>query len=69
MRGRFVLYIDQYGTHYPARNVKELKARPHYLPGKVSRMYIDKKNGKTMHVGYVIGKYWLTAYVPYETAS
>lgn len=64
MRGKFMLYVDQYGDRVAACTVREL--RDQVGTGKVSRMYRDKKDGKTCHVGYVVGHRWFTAYVPYE---
>jgi hypothetical protein len=63
MRGKLTLYIDQYGQRYYAYTLKELKQK-HYIPGKISKMYVNGKDGKTYHIGYVIGQYWLTAYIP-----
>jgi hypothetical protein len=57
------LYIDQYGSRFHAPTLKALRAQ---VPGRVGRMYVDKKDGGTVHCGYVIGKHWLTAYAPVE---
>lgn len=57
------LYIDQYGNKFWARTLKELRAQ---IPGRCSKMYVDKKDGSTVHTGYVIGQHWLTAFVPWE---
>jgi hypothetical protein len=65
MNGILMLYISQYGDKFYARTVKSLK-EDNCLPGKISKMYIDKKDGTTKHIGYVIGGLWLTAYTPYE---
>lgn len=59
------LFIDQYGNHFTAKTVKELKSK-HGIPGKVSKMYIDKADGTTVQTGYVIGSHWLTEYAPVE---
>lgn len=59
------LYVDQYGTKYYSKTLRGLK-EGYYLPGKVSKMYREKDDGGIVHVGYVIGQLWLTAYVPYE---
>jgi hypothetical protein len=63
MNGKTTLYVDQYGSKYWCRYVYELKTL-HYLTGKVSKMYVDGNDGKTYHVGYVVGSNWLTAYAP-----
>lgn len=57
-----MLYIDQYGCKFYAKTIKEL--RQEVGGGRVSKMYIDGKDGKTYHVGYVIGGHWLNAYEP-----
>ncbi len=57
------LYLDQYGHRYFASSLKELKAQ---VPGRVQKMYADKKDGTTVHVGYVIGDHWLNAFIPLE---
>ncbi len=60
------LWIDQYGTRYWARTVKELRAQ--LGGGKVSKMYMDMHygplKGKTVHSGYVIGDHWLNRFAP-----
>jgi hypothetical protein len=59
-----VLYIDQYGSPFWARTIKELR---HAVGGgRVSEMYVDKMDGRTVHCGYVVGEHWLSAYVPLE---
>lgn len=55
------LYVDQYGNRFYAGTLKELKEQ---VTGRVSIMYVDTKDGKTMRTGYVIGQHWLTEYVP-----
>ena len=62
-----LMYLDQYGQKYYASTRKELveKVAPYSKP-KVSIMYCDKKDGKTVRCGYVIGHHWLTAYKPLE---
>ena len=56
------LYVDQYGNKFYASTVKELCEQ--IGRSKAQRMYCDDKNGKTHHVGYVIGPHWLTEYAP-----
>lgn len=57
------LFVDQYGHMLVARTVRELKA---LAGGHCSRMYIDTADGKTLAVGYVVGKRWFREYVPVE---
>jgi hypothetical protein len=61
------LWIDQYGKPVWARTIAELRERAG--GGKVSKMYNDKKDGRTMHTGYVIGHRWFTRYAPVEVAA
>lgn len=56
------LYIDQYGQCFFADTVKELREQIGMGSSRVSKMYNDI-DGKTYHVGYVIGRHWLTKYV------
>lgn len=65
MRGKLMLYMDQYNRHIAATSVKEL--RQSAGGGRVARMYRDGKDGKSYHVGYVVGPYWFTAFVPMRT--
>jgi len=53
------LFIDQYGDREWATTLKELKGK---CPGRVSKMYFDRKDGTARHAGYVIGPRWFTAY-------
>jgi len=64
MNRKLLLYISQYGDPYWARTVKELRQK--IGGGKISKMYVHKKDGRTVHCGYVIGRFWLTAYEPVE---
>lgn len=57
------LYVDQYGNRFYAKTLKALREQ---LPGRVSKMYCDKKDGSIVCTGYVIGQHWLTCYVPFE---
>ena len=54
--------IDQYGQTYhslthPRKELCEKLGRKH-----VEKMYVDKKDGSTKHVGYIINRLWLTLY-------
>ena len=53
------LFVSQYGMKVVASSLKELRAKSE--GGKVSKMYQDKKDGRTMWTGYVIGSHWFTA--------
>lgn len=62
MRGKPTLYIDQWGTKYWATTVKDLRAKLGMGGSRVYKIYVDGKDGRTLHTGYVIGEHWLTAY-------
>lgn len=62
MKGKNTLYIDQYGNKFWARTVKELRAQIGMGGSRVSKMYVDLKQGGSRHVGYVVGAHWCTAY-------
>jgi hypothetical protein len=52
--------IDQYGNHYILNKYprKELLAK---LSCKhAGKMYCDKKDGSTVHTGYIINGLWIT---------
>lgn len=66
MNGVLLLYIDQWGNHYWARTVKELRKQIGNGGSTVKKQYVDKKDGTIVHNGYVIGSHWLTAYIPFE---
>ena len=59
----FTMAIDQYGQHYdnlgkyPRKALLKRLCRQH-----ADKMYIDKVNGNTKHIGYIIGGLWLTLY-------
>lgn len=59
MRGKRTLFLDQNGSSFVASTTKEL--REMCGGGRVHKMYVDR-GGKSLHVGYVVGKRWLTAY-------
>lgn len=55
--------IDQHGRHYDDLGLfprKELLNRLGYR--KADKMYVDTKDGRSKHVGYVIGGNWITLY-------
>ena len=55
--------IDQYNETYhelgkhPRKALLERLYRQH-----ASKMYVDKKDGTIVHIGYIIGGLWLTLY-------
>lgn len=64
MNGKEMLYVDQYGNKFFASTVKELRSKIGMGGSSVRKMYRDKKDGTTIHCGYVIGSHWLTMYAP-----
>lgn len=64
MNGKRMLYMDQFGNHFFARSVNELRSQIGMGGSRVSKMYRDTKDGLTVHVGYVIGAHWLEMFAP-----
>ena len=58
------LFIAQDGRRIWASTRKELAQLAGY--SKVSIMYRDKKDGRVVRVGYVVGPLWFTEYAPVE---
>ena len=64
MNGKRMLYVDQFGNHFFASSVKELRSQIGMGGSRVSKMYRDRKDGSPVHVGYVIGVHWLEMFAP-----
>ena len=62
LHGKCTLFIDQYGNRWEARTVLELRDK--IGGGAVSKMYVNDRSGNCYHIGYVIGHYLCTAYMP-----
>lgn len=60
------LWLDQYGNRFYADTLKALRAQIGRGGSRVSLMYVDKKDGPPVRVGYVIGGHWLRQYAPVE---
>jgi hypothetical protein len=58
------LFIDQHGHPIWARTVKELRAK--VGGGRVNKMYANKKDGRTVQCGYVVGRRWFHRFAPVE---
>lgn len=69
MQNKPTLYLDQYGNRFWAKTIKELRNQIGMGGSRVSKMYRDKKDGRIVHVGYVVGSHWLTAYQPVERTA
>lgn len=62
-----MLARDQYGTmiSLPGRHPrKELMER--FDTKKATKIYQDKKDGSTVHVGYIVRGHWFTLYTRWE---
>ncbi len=66
MNNKLMLYVDQYGEQWTAKTVKELRSQIGGGGSRVSKMYTDKTDGSSRHIGYVIGQHWCRAFVPFE---
>ena len=55
--------IDQYGQSYHGLEKFPRKALTERLYSKhAEKMYCDKKDGSTVHTGYIISGLWITLY-------
>lgn len=66
MKRKLLLYMDQFGNHFYARSVKELRQQIGRGGSRISRLYQDRKDGSVVHTGYVIGGHWLMMFEPVE---
>jgi hypothetical protein len=68
MKGKPILYIDQYGQRLWAKTVSELREKAG--GGRVFKIYVDKiageHAGQSVHCGYGVGARWFNAYAPVE---
>ncbi len=60
------LGIDQWGNHFKLEKHprKELMEQLGY--SSCSKMYVDTKDERVKHVGYVIGNHWINVYRVFE---
>ena len=63
MKQKPTLWIDQHGYRIHATSRKELREKVGNGGCNVSKMYISEE-GKTYHIGYVIGEHWFRGYIP-----
>jgi hypothetical protein len=54
------LFVDQYGKKVVAASAKALCEAVGYR--KASKQYADKRDGRVVWNGYVVGPYWFTAF-------
>ena len=56
MNGTLMLYLDQYGNHFYARTVRELREKVGSSGSRIAKMYVENgADGEPRHVGYVTG--------------
>jgi hypothetical protein len=61
------LFLDQFGEPIWARTVKELREK--VGGGRVSTMYVDKKDSSVVRCGYVIGRRWFSRFAAVEVPA
>ena len=67
MNGTLMLYLDQYGNHFYARTVRELREKVGSSGSRIAKMYVENgSDGEPRHVGYVIAGHWLRMFAPIE---
>lgn len=55
--------IDQYGTTYQIGNNPPRKWLLNFFGAtKADKMFVEKKDGTTKHIGYVIQKLWISVF-------
>jgi len=67
-----VIGRDQYGSEYGPLDPHPRKALlRELLATRAEKMYVDKKDGSSVHIGYVIRGRWITLYKlePWEKRS
>jgi hypothetical protein len=54
--------VDQYGTtlHGLRHPRKDIMNRMSYKSAQ--KMYVDTTDGRTLHIGYIVGPHWFTVY-------
>ena len=62
-----MIAIDQYGMPHRIKGVHPRKELMEAFDCKhAEKMYVDKSDGTTVHVGYIINGFWLALYAPVE---
>ena len=70
MNGTLMLYLDQYGNHFYARTVRELREKVGSSGSRIAKMYVENgADGEPRHVGYVIAGHWLKMFAPIPCIS
>lgn len=55
--------VDQYGQTYHNLGKHPRKGLLEQLCAtNASKMYVDKKDGATVHIGYIVNRLWITLY-------
>jgi len=67
MNGKLLLYVDQFGNHFYARTVRELREKVGSSGSRIAKMYVENgADDEPRHVGYVIAGHWLKMFAPIE---
>ncbi len=65
MNGKPILYYDQQSKSvFIARTLRELQFKAG--GGRISKMYQDHRVSGRVHIGYVVGDRWFTAFTQYK---
>jgi len=54
--------FDQYNNNFKIKKYPRKELLEHLGRERAEKMYIDTADGKTMHIGYVIGGHWLSVF-------
>ncbi|MDH3629313.1 MAG: hypothetical protein OES25_16880 [Acidobacteriota bacterium] len=66
MKAQYGVAIDQYGQRFYFGEHCRKDLMDQIGRKRAAKMYIDKKDGSTVQIGYIIGGHWLTVYAPVE---
>lgn len=69
MKGKLMLWIDQHGRKFWSHTIAELAEQADSPKGRRAVQYQDKKDGRTVRNGIIIGQQWFTGYIPYEVEA
>lgn len=64
--------IDQYGhTEHDLGKFPRKELLRRYMVKSAKKIYIEKKSGATVHIGWIVGGHWFTVYnvQPMEKAA
>jgi hypothetical protein len=58
--------LDQYGNRYKMDCYPRKELLAQLGSSHASKMFVDTKDGKSKHVGYIIGGHWISVYEVHE---